>query len=232
MPIIHRLSKKPSNSHCEQTYRLAVEELTNLHMFAIPPSNPLYAFYQNGLAVEIAAYLDRIGKYEHAPSGAVLAFEDDSCSTVIGFVIYLPVPSHPEACGITYMAVHPGNRGQGIAKEMMKSVIDCHPHVGLTCPVEKVGFYEGLGFMPLGVRKTQILMNTRSHTCPGKMAIEDEKFIYESREMNMFKAHLTAKHGPKAMRDAHSRLIKQIDRLSRKADEYWASLNRESTLGK
>ncbi|KPC02301.1 putative acetyltransferase [Pseudomonas amygdali pv. lachrymans] len=199
---------------------MVVTNLTDLSMLAVPPSNHLYEIYKWAVPAEVNLYIDRIGQVPIAPVELLVAFDDESPSQVLGFLMYLPVPTHSEACGVTYMAVQKTHRGQGIGSALMKMAIERYPHVELTCPVAKVGFYERLGFRVLDVHNTQVVMNTRSASTEGQMAIVDVEPIYRSSQALEIRDRLLARWGRKEMVNADAQLKKHVAQLQRQAEAY------------
>jgi GNAT superfamily N-acetyltransferase len=194
--------------------------VTDLSMFSIPPSNPLHAIYRMTLACEVDEYIRRIGCMPAAPVELVVAFDESRSGEVVGFLLYLPVPTHPEACGVTYMAVKTSNRGRGLGSLMMQGAIARYPHVELTCPIKKVSFYERLGFKVIDSHITQVVMNTRSASAPGMMGVVNAGAIMESKPVGQLHEQLLARWGRKAMLDAEKQLHRHTAQLTFKAKAY------------
>jgi hypothetical protein len=133
---------------------------------------------------------------------------------------YLPVKDDPEACGVAYMAVDASHRRQGVARKMLREMVGRYPHAELTCAVAKVPYFEAMGFQVVGVRATQVLMNTRDHGSDGLMALLDVASIYSSLEVRQIHTYLLQKHGKRAMLDAEKQRDRHLDQLTRKANEF------------
>lgn len=194
--------------------------LTDLSMLAVPPSNLLHAIYRWTLACEVDEYIQRIGRMPSAPVELLVAFEESQPGEVVGFLIYLPVPTHPEACGVSYMAVKATHRGRGIGSAMMQEAIARYPHVELTCPIKKVSFYERLGFMVIDSHNTQVVMNTRSQSTPGMMGVVNAAAIMQSAPVRQLHGQLVIRWGRKAMLDAEKQLLRHASQLQFKANAY------------
>lgn len=220
MPTVLHHEAPPSVHVCQQILELVGANLSELSMQGIQPSNPLYEVYRWGLSVEITQYLHGIGQRPDVPVELIVAYDDDNPEQVIGFVLYLPLASHPEACGITYMAVNQSHRRRGFGSAMMREVIGRYPHVALTCFVNKVPFYERQGFQVLSSKDTQVSMNTRSSLSKGLMAIVDADLIYQAPEVRQIHAQLVRRWGVKEMKNAEKQLQRHVDQLTRKAASY------------
>ncbi|WP_339536083.1 GNAT family N-acetyltransferase [Pseudomonas hunanensis] len=194
--------------------------MTDLSMFAIPPSNLLHEVYRWALPVEVGGYLQRIGSEPSEPVELIVAFADDSPTDVVGFVLYSPVPTHPEACGINYMAVKASHRRRGIGRKLMEMVVDRHNHTELTCAVKKVPFYESLGFRVLDSHNTQVVMNTRDESTTGLMAVLNVTPIYESNEAKLIHDQLVQRWGRKEMINAAKQLERHTAQLTRQAQAF------------
>lgn len=57
------------------------------------------------------------------PSRGLCQVDDAAGEEVVGFLLYSPVPTHPEACGVNYMAVKQSRRRRGIGSELMKEMV-------------------------------------------------------------------------------------------------------------
>jgi Acetyltransferase (GNAT) family. len=132
----------------------------------------------------------------------------------------LPVKDDPDACGVAYMAVSASHRRQGIARRMLQEMVGRYPHAELTCAVAKVPYFEAMGFQVVGVRATQVLMNTRDHGTDGLMAVLDVAPIYSSLEVRQIHTYLLQKHGKRAMLDAEKQRDRHLDQMTRKANEF------------
>ncbi|MDH1403712.1 GNAT family N-acetyltransferase [Pseudomonas sp. GD03730] len=204
-----------------QIAQLTQDNVTDLSMLGLPPSNPIYPLYQYTLSTEILQYVGRVGQMdEQAPVRLVVAFADEAQKSVIGFVLYLPVIQDHKACGLSYMAVANGHRRKGIARDMMKAVAEQCPHIELTCFINKVPVYESLGFHVIGYRETQIVMNNRTDPSPGEMAAIWTVPIIESNESRQIQGQLGQKHGMKVMREAERKLHRLVEDLKRKAEQF------------
>lgn len=220
MPTVLYHDTPPSKQVTHQVLQMVVTYLTDLSMLAVPPSNPLYNVYRWTLPCEVDLYLQRIGQMPAAPVELIVAYDDMNPTEAVGFLLYLPVPTHPDACGVTYMAVKQSHRRRGFGTAMMRQAIARYPHVELTCPVKKVPFYEQLGFQVIDSENTQVVMNTRSASTTGLMGIVDVTPIYQSPQAKEIHAQLVNRWGIKVMANAEKQLQRHADQLARQAASY------------
>lgn len=205
---------EPVNS---QILQLVVDNLTDISMVGIAPSNPLYNVYQYAVGYEVHLYLEALGGGKGIAVELIVATDDQDPEKVIGFLLYLPVKDDADACGVAYMAVDAGHRRQGLARAMLQDMISRYPHAELTCAVAKVPWLESMGFQVLGARGTQVLMNTRDHGSDGLMGLLDVTFIYSSLEVRQIHHYLLQKHGKRAMVDAEKQRDRHLDQMTRNA---------------
>ena len=198
-----------------QILQMVVDNLTDINMVAIPPSNLLYNVYQYAIGYEVHLYLEALGGSKGIAVELIVAL--DAQEQVIGFLLYLPVKDDPEACGVAYMAVHASHRHKGVARAMMQDMLARYPHAELTCAVEKVPAFESMGFQLRGVRGTQVLMNTRDYSTDGLMGLLDVASIYSSLEVRQIHTYLLQKHGKRAMIDAEKQRDRHFDQMTHKA---------------
>ncbi|KPW61564.1 hypothetical protein ALO81_200191 [Pseudomonas cannabina] len=66
--------------------------------------------------------------------------------------------NYAEDCGINYAVVSASHRRQGILREMLAKIQARYIHIGLSCDVGKVPFYEALGFKITGSDLVQVAM--------------------------------------------------------------------------
>ncbi|MGN9473746.1 GNAT family N-acetyltransferase [Pseudomonas syringae pv. aptata] len=222
MPTYSLHTTQPSEAVKHQVATMTGAYTADLHRYdfaGMVPVNLLLGLYQNLLAWEVMSYLDRIGLRPEAPTELITAHGGDH--SVIGYVLYLPVPSHPDACGLTYMVVHHQHRGLGIGRTMMEKVIARYPHVELTCTPAKVALYQAMGFQIVDSDNTQIVMNTRNHSCEGFVALQDVSTLYESKQAQELQMKLVDMHGKGAVFKDRKRLKKHIAEATKKAKAFY-----------
>ena len=213
--------KTPCPEHLtSQILQLVVDNLTDISMVAIPPSNLLYNVYQYAIGYEVHLYLEALNGTKGVAVELLVATNEDDPEQVVGFLLYLPIQDDPDACGVAYMAVQAGHRRQGIARRMVREMVGRYPHAELTCAVAKVPWFESMGFQVVGVRGTQVLMNTRDHSSDGLMGLLDVGPIYSSLEVRQIHTYLLQKHGKRAMVDAEKQRDRHLDQLTHKAHEF------------
>lgn len=210
----------PSPDVGTQVLALVQDNITDLGMYSIPPSNHLYEIYRWALAIEVGEYMRRIGAVPTEPVELLVAFDDKNPAEVTGFVLFSAVPTHAEACGVNYMAVKQSHRRRGIGGELMKRVVAKYPHTELTCAVKKVPFYESLGFQVIDAHNTQVVMNTRSASSTGLMATLNVAPIYESADAKAIHSHLVQRWGMKEMVKAEKQLHRHVAQLARESEAF------------
>jgi GNAT superfamily N-acetyltransferase len=204
----------------DQILQMVVDYLTDISMVAIAPSNLLYNVYQYAIGYEVHLYLEALGGSKGIAVQLLVALDDEDPSRVIGFLLYLPVKDDPQACGVAYMAVHASHRRRGVARAMLKEMVARYSHAELTCSIAKVPWFESLGFQVVGVRGTQVLMNTRNYSTDGLMGLLDVAAIYSSVEVRQIHTYLLQKHGKRAMLDAEKQRDRQLDHMTRNAKAF------------
>lgn len=205
----------PLESVTGQILEMVRDNITALSKLSVPRSNPTFGIYEWALPIEVEAYIHRIGKYPHEPVELLVAVDDQN--RVTGFALFSPVPTHPEACGVNYMAVQRSNRRQGIGRALVEALVARYPHVELTCTVKKVPFYESVGFQVIDSRNTQVVMNTRTKSSTGLMAVINVAPIYESRDGQLLQANLVRQWGEKRFQKAIKDLNRQAAQLEKQA---------------
>ena len=220
MPQITHYKTPCPESVNSQILQLVVDNLTDISMVAIPPSNLLYNVYQYAIGYEVHLYLEALNGAKGLAVELLVATDLDDPDKVVGFLLYLPVKDAPDACGVAYMAVDAGHRRQGVARRMLREMVGRYPHAELTCAVAKVTYFESMGFQVVGTRATQVLMNTRDNGSDGLLAQLDVAPIYSSLEVRQIHTYLLQKHGKRAMLDAEKQRDRHLDQLTRKASEF------------
>ena len=220
MPTALFHESPPPQEVARQVLQMVDTYLSDLSMLAVPPSNPLYEVYRWTLPCEVDLYMRRIGQMPKDPVELIVAYDEVNLGEVVGFLLYLPVSTHLDACGITYMAVKQSHRRRGLGTTMMREVIARYPHVELTCPVKKVPFYEQLGFQVIDSENTQVVMNTRSESTPGLMSTVSAEAIFQSPQAQQLIAKLVGRLGTKVIANAEKQLLRHADQLAHQAASY------------
>lgn len=209
----------PEESIKSQILQMVVDYLTDISAVSLPPSNLLYNLYQYGIGLEVHQYLEAMAG-SRGLSVELIVAADPRDQTVIGFLLYLPVQHDAEACTVAYLAVHSKYRRQGIARAMLQQMTERYPHAELACAVNKVAYFEAMGFSVIGARGPQVLMNTRDHASEGQVAMLDVAPIYRTLEVQQIHTYLLQQHGKRAMVDAEKQRDRHLDQLQRKAQAF------------
>lgn len=217
MFTITRLENTPPESLKSQIMQMVVDYVTDISMVAIAPSNPLYQLYQYGVGFEVHLYLQAMDGSKGIAVELIVALDDEDPSIVSGFLLYLPVQDDPDACAVAYMAVQKQQRRRGIARAMLNKMVERYPHAELACFIDKVPYFEAMGFKVLAARGPQVLMNTRDQQTEGMLAVLDVAPIYSSLEVQQIHAYLLKQKGARAMTDAEKQRDYQLDQMTRKA---------------
>lgn len=217
MSTITLFQAPPPEPVKSQILQMVVDYVTDIGMMGIAPSNPLYNLYQYGIGFEVHLYLDAMDGSRGIPVELIVASDAQDPSSVVGFLLYLPVADDPEACAVAYMAVREGHRRRGVARAMLQEMIGRYPHAELACSVGKVPYFESMGFQVLGARGPQVVMNTRDRGTDGLLAVLDVAPIYRSVEVRQIHTYLLAQHGRKAMVDAEKKRDRHLDQMTHHA---------------
>lgn len=217
MYTITRLENTPPESIQSQIMQMVVDYVTDISMVGIVASNPLYQLYQYGVGHEVHQYLQAMNGSRGFPVELIVALDDEDPSVIIGFLLYLPVQDDPQACAVAYMAVHASQRRRGIARAMLRQMVERYPHAELACFVSKVPYFEAMGFRVLTARGPQVVMNTRDHQTEGLLAVLDVAPIYNSVEVRQIHAYLLKQNGKRAMTDAEKQRDRHLDQMTRQA---------------
>lgn len=154
MPII---TDQLTKHDIEQAIRLAGANYVELINKFVKPHGPTSSLCIAQVEAEVREYLsDALTACYGGFVEAVLA-KDQTSGDLIGFTIVLR-GNDPKDCGINYAVVSVTQRRQGILREMLKGIQARYNHIGLSCSVDKVPYYEALGFHITGPDLTQVAM--------------------------------------------------------------------------
>jgi len=210
----------PEESIKSQILQMVVDYLTDISAVGITPSNPLYNLYQYAIGFEVHLYLEAMTGSRDLSVELIVATDPRDPETVTGFLLYLPVKDDPQACSVAYLAVRNQYRRQGIARAMLAQMSARYPHAELACAVNKVAYFEAMGFAVIAARGPQVLMNTRDHASDGTVAVLDVAPIYRTVEVQQIHTYLLQQHGKRAMVDAEKQRDRHLDQLERKTQAF------------
>lgn len=214
--LVH-LDTPPPESLKSQMLQMVVDYLSDISPVSLTPSNPLYQLYQYVIGYEVHLYLQAMDSASATTARLILALDDEDPSQVLGFALYLPSQDDADAATLVYMAVQASHRRRGIARAMLRHMVERHPHAELACVASKVPTFEAMGFQVLAARGPQVLMNTRDHASNRLIAVQDLAPIYQSKEVRQIHAYLLKQHGQRAMSEAEKKRDRQLDHLAHQA---------------
>lgn len=147
-----------TQAELEQAARLARVNYIELINKFVRPHGPTSGLCQVQVETEVVAYLsDALYKDIGTDAGAVFA-KDANTGEVIGFTIFLS-GLIPTDCGLNYIVVDKRYRRQGVMKAMLAEIMKTHTFIGLSCNIDKVPYYEALGFRITGPETVQVAMS-------------------------------------------------------------------------
>ncbi|WP_064363760.1 GNAT family N-acetyltransferase [Pseudomonas sp. RIT-PI-o] len=141
----------------DQAIKLARANYVELINKFVKPHGPTSSLCIAQVEAEVREYLlDALTGCYGGFAEVVLA-RDQARGNLVGFLIVLR-GNDPEDCGISYTVVCATHRRQGILREMLRRVQGQYSHIGLSCNVDKVPYYEALGFHITGSDCAQVAM--------------------------------------------------------------------------
>ncbi len=219
MFTLTHLNTPPPESLKSQVLQMVVDYFSDISPVPLAPSNPLYQLYQYVIGYEVHLYLQAMNGEADSPAQLLLALDDEDPSQVLGFTLYLPSQDDPEACTLSYMAVQASHRQRGVARAMLRQLIERRPHVELKCVASKVPYFETMGFQVLAAHGSQVLMNTRDQRSDGMVAVQDLAPVFQSTEVRQIHAYLVKQHGKQAMSEAETQRDHYLDQLAYEAQQ-------------
>lgn len=140
-----------------QIVKLAKANYVDLIFKHVKPNGPTSTLCLALIEVEVREYvLDALTHCHGLPVSVVLA--KDLNATLIGFAIVIG-GKEPTDCGINYTAVHKDHRRNGVMRAMFDKVKQRYQSINLTCNMDKVAYYEALGFRITGAQQIQVGMS-------------------------------------------------------------------------
>ncbi|WP_312478786.1 GNAT family N-acetyltransferase [Stutzerimonas nitrititolerans] len=217
MFTLTHLDTPPPESMKSQVLQMVVDYLGDISAVSLTSGNPLYPLYQYVVGFEVHRYLDSMDGAQAGKPELIMTLDADDPARLLGFALYLPYVDDPDACSLVYLAVQESHRRQGIGRAMVEEMVARYPHAEVACVAGKVPYFEALGFLPLTARGPQVMMNTRSQTSNGALAVQDLEPIFHSKEVRQIHGYLVKQHGEKAMSDAEKERDRLLDQLARQA---------------
>ncbi|PRB47764.1 hypothetical protein CQ009_17735 [Pseudomonas sp. MYb2] len=138
---------------CDSILELVGKNVKSLSKMRPPKEHPLFDGYKAMLVEEVRIYITS----QNFPKIEVITATSESGS-VIGFLLFGLVLTDVQECNIYYTAVQNEFRRQGIMSQMMQVILEICPAIGLSCDIALVSIYKRLGFRPVAVGETQIVM--------------------------------------------------------------------------
>jgi GNAT superfamily N-acetyltransferase len=165
-----------------QILKLARANYVDLIFKHVKPNGPTSSVCLTLIEVEVREYvMDALMQHHGLPVSVVLAKDPES--NVIGFAVVIG-GKEPTDCGINYAAVHRDHRRQGILRAMLAEVKTRYESIGLTCNMDKVPYYEALGFRVTGASEVQVAMSwgpEKPHTEMSVLGLDNVPEIREAQ---------------------------------------------------
>lgn len=200
----------------EQVSLMAADNTKDLSMSGVGQENPLYNIHQAILVLEIGTHLSAIGRQGVAKPSLLVAVDEESPSTVLGFLLSMPIDNRPDECGISYGAVKATHRRKGIFKALVMELGQHFPKSTLSCPMSLVPMYERMGYKVTGHRDHHIAMSNGASP-GGTMPIFNPDDISDHPVLLMAQADTVKKFGQAGIFSALQKLTLEAELATKKA---------------
>lgn len=142
----------------DQALRLARANYVELINKYIKPHGPTSSLCIAQVETEVGTYLEDARSACYGTGAGAVFARDAATGAVIGFTIYL-AGLIPTDCGLNYIVVDTRYRRQGVMRAMLDLVMQKFSFIGMSCNVDKVPYYEALGFRITGADMMQVAMS-------------------------------------------------------------------------
>ncbi|MDH0648909.1 GNAT family N-acetyltransferase [Pseudomonas sp. GD03858] len=217
MFILRRLDGVPPESFQNQIRQLVIDHVGQLSSVAISPDNPLYPLYQYGVGMEAHQYLMALDGTRGLAVELILALDAEAPDRLLGFALALPAQDDAQACSLTYLAVLPSHRRQGIARALLDDLRARYANVELSAFVEQVPWFEAMGMQVVASAGPQVLMSSTGRASGALIGRLDIAPIYQSTEVRQIHAYLLKQQGEEAMVEAERLRDERLDSLAEQA---------------
>jgi GNAT superfamily N-acetyltransferase len=122
-----------------------------------PGGGPTGSMCQTTVEVEVRAYLSEVNNGKFGLKVTPVLAKDEQ-NNLIGFAIALEGRVDTD-CGLNYAVVHKDYRRQGVLRAMIQEIQSRYKFIGLSCKIDKVPYYEALGFRITGPQNAQVTLS-------------------------------------------------------------------------
>jgi GNAT superfamily N-acetyltransferase len=168
----------------------------DLMKYKVGKNHPYYNLLRNWVVAEVNLQLGLGPHNGHFRLAVAL----DDFGDVVAFATFTTSTSHPNACGINYIATSPGFRRQGLMRSLVELIRSNYSDVSLCCDLDLVPYYTPLGFYLTAPEGTQVSLSTAQSTAV--MPMLSEEIILESPPIARIMDNLNKKYG-KRLKDVH-----------------------------
>lgn len=172
--------------------QLAKDNYIDLIHKHLEVDGPTSDMCQTQVEVEVRTYLTEAIAQHYGLRMTVVLAKDEAQGTVIGFAIALAGQLQTD-CGLNYAVVHQDYRRQGVLRAMLDEIKARYQFIGLNSKIDKVPYYESLGFRITGPETTQVAMSWGLNKPHAEMLALDFSGVEEIRsKVDAFERY----HGP------------------------------------
>lgn len=196
----------------EESIQLALSEAPAMVGHHIDSESPLLPLAEAEVEILLSEALYMVGagaqqvidgRLFDLKVGVIAAIDDESEEPALaGFIQYKPRLQTEGAATIGYAAVAKGYRGKGVFTQMLESLKDDYPVLGLDCPLELVPMYEKMGFEVHSVQAAHVGMSLGELT--GVSWMHDQAYLDNNKLYQRAKEGIRHKLG-KGTRDAYAK---------------------------
>lgn len=200
------------------------ESSEDLSMFIYDQTSSLHSYLAQREVTRAQMLLENVGARSNNRANLFIATEQET-SRLIGFAILAPHLENPKGAAILMIAVSAGYRKNGVFTKMLNFINEKYSeNLTLSCKPEMVNFYKKFGFIPVGVRQTQIAMSLAPEISGGGISTVDDAEVMKNPKVLQKYNDLITRRGKAAVKKEIDKWQNDFERGEQRAEQFWKEL--------
>lgn len=203
---------------------LVQENSESLSMFIYNQTSALHSYLAQREVTRAQMILENVGAKSHTRADLFIATEQETGAR-IGFALLAPHLNNPNGAAIIMIAVSAESRKKGVFTQIINCIKQKYcDNLTLSCKPEMVNFYKNFGFIPVGVRQTQIAMSLAPEISGGGISTVDDAEVMKNPKVIQKYTDLITRRGKAAVEKEVEKWQADFVRGEQYAEQFWKEL--------